>query len=246
MLREPQARMERMEYRPYTAVTEDTPESKEARFGSWPPEVAVSGTVPPLVRIKQLEAELSLRDQTQKQLLEDAWRNGLEGGRKEIEILARNANVQLSEQLQRALESFHKERNDYFARVEQEVVRLALAIAERILHREAQLDPLLLTGAVRVALEQLSGSTTVRLKVPDAEAGLWEEMVAMISAPGLRPEVVGDQALSAGDCVFETDLDSVDLGVRSQLAEIERGFFDLLEHRPSSASPRQSAGVECA
>jgi flagellar assembly protein FliH len=29
-----------------------------------------------------------------------------------------------------------------------------------------------------------------------------------------------------GDCVIETDLGSVDLGIRSQLGEIERGFFD--------------------
>jgi flagellar assembly protein FliH len=29
-----------------------------------------------------------------------------------------------------------------------------------------------------------------------------------------------------GDCVVEAELGSVDLGVRAQLAEIERGFFD--------------------
>jgi flagellar assembly protein FliH len=29
-----------------------------------------------------------------------------------------------------------------------------------------------------------------------------------------------------GDCAIETDLGSVDLGIRAQLGEIERGFFD--------------------
>jgi flagellar assembly protein FliH len=29
-----------------------------------------------------------------------------------------------------------------------------------------------------------------------------------------------------GDCLVETELGSVDLGIRSQLGEIERGFFD--------------------
>jgi flagellar assembly protein FliH len=29
-----------------------------------------------------------------------------------------------------------------------------------------------------------------------------------------------------GDCVIETEMGSVDLGIRSQLGEIERGFFD--------------------
>ena len=29
-----------------------------------------------------------------------------------------------------------------------------------------------------------------------------------------------------GDCMVETELGTVDLGIRSQLGEIERGFFD--------------------
>jgi flagellar assembly protein FliH len=29
-----------------------------------------------------------------------------------------------------------------------------------------------------------------------------------------------------GDCAIETELGSVDLGIRAQLGEIERGFFD--------------------
>ena len=31
-----------------------------------------------------------------------------------------------------------------------------------------------------------------------------------------------------GECVIKTDLGSVDLGLRSQLGEIERGFFDRI------------------
>ena len=61
------------------------------------------------------------------------------------------------------------ERDRYFEAVEHEVVKLALAVAARILRREAQMDPLLLTGAVRVALGQLSASTQVRSRVPAAD-----------------------------------------------------------------------------
>jgi flagellar assembly protein FliH len=44
------------------------------------------------------------------------------------------------------VEQFRGARERYFAEVEQEVVKLALAIAARVLHREAQMDPLLLTA----------------------------------------------------------------------------------------------------
>ena len=44
-------------------------------------------------------------------------------------------------------------------------MQLALSIARKILHREAQLDPLLLAGIVRVALEKIDGATEVVLRV---------------------------------------------------------------------------------
>ncbi len=42
-----------------------------------------------------------------------------------------------------------------------------------------------------------------------------------------------------GDCVIETELGSVDLGIRAQLGEIERGFFDRAGGR--SAEPAVKA-----
>ena len=122
--------------------------------------------------------------------------------------------------------SFGRERNRYLARVEEEVVALALAVSARILRREAQMDPLLLTGAVRVALGQLGGSSRVRLRVPAADRLLWAEAVSLIPNLALRPEVEGVPEMRLGDCVIESDLGRVDLGIRAQLAEIERGFFD--------------------
>ena len=122
--------------------------------------------------------------------------------------------------------SFGQERDRYLRSVEQEVVKLALAIAARILRREAQMDPLLLTGAVRVALGQLSGTTEVRLRVPLAELELWTDSIALLPNLALKPTLVAGDGMRLGDCVIETSLGSVDLGIRSQLGEIERGFFD--------------------
>jgi flagellar biosynthesis/type III secretory pathway protein FliH len=51
-----------------------------------------------------------------------------------------------------ALAEFARERALYYQKIEGEVVQLALSIARKILHREAQVDPLILMGIVRVAL----------------------------------------------------------------------------------------------
>jgi flagellar assembly protein FliH len=124
------------------------------------------------------------------------------------------------------IESFVQERDRYLQTVEHEVVRLALAVAARILRREAQMDPLLLTGAVRVALGQLAGSTEVRLRVPAADLDLWKDAIALLPNLTLKPVVITGEGMRLGDCEIETAMGSVDLGIRSQLGEIERGFFD--------------------
>jgi len=163
-----------------------------------------------------------------------AYEAGSEQGRQEghkAEREAQNGSQAATqrERVQQAaglIESFTQERNHYLETVEHEVVKLALAIAARILRREAQMDPLLLTGAVRVALGQLSQSTQVRLRVPPAELVLWTEAITLVPNLTVKPVVIAGEGMRLGDCVMETELGSVDLGIRSQLGEIERGFFD--------------------
>jgi flagellar assembly protein FliH len=173
--------------------------------------------------------------------LEEEARRGFEAGREQgfqaglaAEREARGADTGSSEKLRselasRLAEDFQRERSSYFEAVEQEVVKLALAVAARILRREAQMDPLLLTGAVRVALGQLSASTQVRLRVPAADLELWKDTMAHLPNLAVRPAVVAGDGMQPGDCRMETELGSVDLGVRTQLGEIERGFFDRAE-----------------
>ena len=128
-----------------------------------------------------------------------------------------------------------------FASVEQEVVKLALAVAARILRREAQMDPLLLTGAVRVALGQLSASTQVRLRVPAAELELVDRGHCALAEPGGKAD--GDcRRRNAAGRLRDRDRarDRWISGVRAQLGEIERGFFDRAGGRSVEAAVRGS------
>jgi flagellar biosynthesis/type III secretory pathway protein FliH len=169
----------------------------------------------------------------ERRLVEEA-RKAFEAGRergrqegrqaeREAQAAAERERVRLGAEL---VARFAEERDRYLHAVEHEVVKLALAVAARILRREAQMDPLLLTGAVRVALGQLSSSTEVRLRVPPAELQLWTEAMALLPNLPIKPTVIAGEGMRLGECILETELGSVDLGIRAQLAEIERGFFD--------------------
>jgi flagellar assembly protein FliH len=185
---------------------------------------------------KHLEWESRLAEEVRK-----AFNAGRERGHVEAREAAQEALASARGQEERRMaglvRTFSEASERYLQEAEGEVVRLAVAVAARILRREAQMDPLLLTGAVRVALGQLSATTRVRLRVPVADLELWREAIAHIPNLALKPELVGVEGLHLGDCEVESEVGTVDLGIRTQLGEIERGFFDR-------ASGNQSADPE--
>ena len=195
--------------------------------------------------------ETALRAEFDKRLSEETHKSfeaGRERGRQEgrqaehEKEAAANAEADKRRTGQAAemAQAFAREREHYFQAIEREVVALALAVAARILRREAQMDPLLLTGAVRVALGQLAEKTEVRLQVPAGELELWTEAMAVIPNLAVRPRVVAGEEMRTGDCGVETQMGTVDLGIRAQLSEIERGFFDRGAGPRSASAARNS------
>lgn len=131
-----------------------------------------------------------------------------------------------------AIESFEQQRREYFDKVESDVVHLALAIAAKILHRESQVDPMLVAGLVRYAIEQLHDGSIVTVRVASAKAAIYRTFLTN-TTNGSQVSVVEDDNLADEDCILETDLGSANFSVDAQLKEIERGFFDLIAHRPA-------------
>jgi flagellar assembly protein FliH len=115
--------------------------------------------------------------------------------------------------------------------VETEVVQLALAIAGKILHREVQVDPLLMAALVRIALAQLKEGSAACIRVAAGEAKRWQDTFAA-QPMKLEVSIVEDVQLEQRDCVLETELGAVNFNIEVQLKEVERGFFDVLAQRP--------------
>lgn len=147
--------------------------------------------------------------------------------------------VQRRLQMQTTLQAFAEERQQYFRELEGEVVHLALAIARKILMREASLDGDLLAGMVRIALDRLRAGTAVKLRVPTSDVAQWEQTRAFTDSP-YTCEVVADASLCPGDCCVETDRGTAHFGLEGQLKEIEEGLLDVLARRP----PRSTLETE--
>ena len=130
-----------------------------------------------------------------------------------------------------AVSDFEIKRGKYYTRVETEVIHLTLAIVAKILHREAQVDPMLVATLVRMTIEKMREGSSVTVRVGCERASAWKEYFS-VHSKGARLQVVEDPTLSEHDCFLETELGVANFGLDAQLKEVEQGFFDLLALRP--------------
>jgi flagellar assembly protein FliH len=133
-----------------------------------------------------------------------------------------------------AIHAFAQKTNEYYSRAEIELVHLSLAIAAKILHREAHVDRMLVAALVKVALEKLQHGTSATVRVRPEEVADWNRYFEGNGGGEIRVEVKADPSVEAHNCILETDLGTTELGLDAQLKEIEQGFFDLLAQRPDS------------
>jgi flagellar assembly protein FliH len=111
---------------------------------------------------------------------------------------------------------------------EKDLLKLAVAIARRVLHRELTLDPESIEGVIKVALEKMQSRELCRIRVhPDQEPTIKASLDRFSSAQKI--ELIADASLHLGDVLFETAHGTLDASIESQLREIERGFADRLQ-----------------
>jgi flagellar assembly protein FliH len=148
---------------------------------------------------------------------------GREQGRAEVQPVL--------DQMGRSLATLAGMRSHLRNDAEKDLVKLAVAIARRVLHRELTLDPESIEGLIRVALEKLEARELCRVRVhPDQEATIRNSLERFSNSQ--KVELVADPSMQCGDVLFETTHGDLNGSIEAQLQEIERGLADRLQRVP--------------
>jgi flagellar assembly protein FliH len=127
---------------------------------------------------------------------------------------------------------------------EQQMVQLALAIARKILRREAAVDQDLIVAMARVALDRVgeSGTATIRLNPEDYGATVQRHTDHWA---GARVRVVADPAVSRGGCLVESEFGFVDASVDAQFEQVAQALMDP-PSQPATGRPAVTDGTRSA
>ena len=154
-------------------------------------------------------------------------------GRREAEAEAQqrfSATMQATaEKLAQSMKLLADVRPRLCKEAESDLLRLAMAVAKRILHRELNVDPMALQALVKVCLDRLGRQDQYHVRVSPTLAESVRTVLTKLSSRAI--DVTADANLEAGGLIFETNRGQLDASIHSQLAEVERGLIDRLENR---------------
>lgn len=155
-------------------------------------------------------------------------REAREAGRAEGEAQGRRAAQAEVDAMLQKLASAIYEASELRSRLrtdaEADLVRLAIAIARKIVGRELNADPEAITGLVKAALEKVRTQELLRVRVHPDHGGRIGECLARFG--GAHAQIVSDPTLDRGSVIFETSRGNFDASVETQLREIDRGLAD--------------------
>lgn len=175
----------------------------------------------PQTRLAQLERETERRIQEGRQA-------GFQEGLAKAKAAAAGEMNALHERIGKTIAELAGLRPRLRLQAEADLLKLALAIARRILHRELAVDPQALHGLIQAALEKLRSEEICRVRIHPSQEPLFRSVLE--HSPQARTvEFQADPTLDRGAAVFETTRGNLDASVETQLREIEQGLSDRLE-----------------
>jgi flagellar assembly protein FliH len=111
--------------------------------------------------------------------------------------------------------------------VEADLAQLALAVARKIVGRDASLGPEAVTRIIRQALGQVEHAGRITIKLNPADLALLADMKPQLLS-GLpeagRAVFEADEGIARGGCLIETDEGEVDARIERQFQVVEEAF----------------------
>ena len=203
-------------------------------FRDWDTQPETADPVPPLHAPAPATAQQSVSAEVSPavdlaQVERNAFENGFRQGEKAgMEIAEKKAEA-IMRRYGDSIRDLGRYKTSLYGQVEREVVRLAVEVARKIVHREIQADPEVIQTLVKVALDRVAGRSVVTVRVNPIDYNfLLDKQRGWAQEEGVTHEVtlVSDKAIERGGCLVQTECGDVDARVEEGFREVERTFFE--------------------
>jgi flagellar assembly protein FliH len=156
-----------------------------------------------------------------------AYEKGLQQGEKNaIETAERKVEAAMK-QYAGSIGEIQKLRSTLYAQVEREVVKLAVAVAKKIVHREIRVDREIVQTLVHVALSRVAEKSAITICLnPEDYGHLLERRTELAQSEGREISLLADKSIERGGCLIQTNCGDIDARIEEEFREVEHSFFE--------------------
>jgi flagellar assembly protein FliH len=170
--------------------------------------------------IQAREIELpSLSTEHLQSIERQAYETGYAKGERAAAAEAARQLELTTRQLSSTIEEISSLRLGVMRRAERELIHLAVAMAQRIVRREMNIDPDLLLVIARVAIDRLGERAAAVVHLNPADHAVLSKSTPEASA---TLELVADPDVPRGGCRIQSAFGEVDAGIEAQMRELSR------------------------
>jgi len=169
-------------------------------------------------------------DETSREIEEKAYakgfargeREGIESGNEKIELVVNSITKGLSELI--------KIRQDIYLETEQEIVKLAMTIARKIVGNEIRVNKDTVVNVVKESLKKVEGNEKVKVKLSRKDLQFIKSEKPAIIDKITNIENVAfemDESIPHGGCIIETESGDIDARIEKQFQAVEEAFESI-------------------
>jgi flagellar biosynthesis/type III secretory pathway protein FliH len=164
------------------------------------------------------------------QLEKSAYENGFIQGEKAGKEIAEKKVEAVMRRYAETILEIGKLRATLLTQVEREVVKLAVQIARKIIHREIHADPDIIQTLVRVALGHVAEKSAVTVHLSPTDYNyLLEQRAELAQSEGRDISLLADKSIERGGCLIQTECGDIDARIEEKFREVEHAFFEDLK-----------------
>ena len=159
-----------------------------------------------------------------------AYENGFLQGEKAGMEIAEQKTEAVRRRYAESIAELSNIRSSLYAQAEREVVRLALEVAKKIIHREIQVDKDIIQTLIRVALSHVSEKSAVTIHLNPIDYNyLLEQRAELSQSEGRDISLLADKSIERGGCLVQTECGEIDARIEEKFREVEHSFFEGLK-----------------
>ncbi|EOC99307.1 FliH/SctL family protein [Caldisalinibacter kiritimatiensis] len=163
-------------------------------------------------------------EEARKQGFNEGYSKGYQEGKEDADKLIEEANEIKREYLERS--------RKVIKNIEKDVIELVIKNCEKIINMKLDDDKELILSIVEKGLESLAVSEKVTIRVSPDDYDVVELSKGRILAMATLVEdivIKKDNNLERGGCIIETEKGSVDVSIKSQIEEMKKTLYSLID-----------------